>query len=365
MKKKRVLILSGIYWDETWQRHQKFAEYFAKMDYEVYFVEHIISSSFSLKKAFKIIVSNKKPSEKKKNPKSSSIEVVNCGYVNPGKGFFKLWNIVKSECFIGKYGGKYDIIVNYLPINTTRYLISRIKYKTLIYDCVRNFEGWTATEYPKDIEKQEKWLVKKSDLVFTDSFFLTDKMKRIHGNVFQFLPSIDSKWKDGITEKEPVKKIKDIAYFGNLSREQNDIELYKKLSKKGFRIHFWGSIPTDMNFDYEYHGYETNLTILCRDIIESCDAILLAYKGMMDGVIPAKIMQALSTGLPVFVNRFYDMDYLKEYLSVFESDEELLNKVNKFSWQKFLENKPIVEKYLLDKFEGNQLSMFENIFSNI
>lgn len=57
---KKALFLTGIYWDETFQRHQQFAEYLADNGYTVYFVEHIVSSKFKINTLLERIVNNAK-----------------------------------------------------------------------------------------------------------------------------------------------------------------------------------------------------------------------------------------------------------------------------------------------------------------
>ncbi len=49
---KRVLILSGIPWNTTFQRHHKISLFLNSLGYEVIFVEKIPSSKFSINKLF-------------------------------------------------------------------------------------------------------------------------------------------------------------------------------------------------------------------------------------------------------------------------------------------------------------------------
>ena len=359
---KKALILSGIYWDETWQRHQQFAEYLASMGYKVYFVEHIISSVLTVKKLKELLKGAETINNSCNNPKSENIVLSSARFLMPQKGVFCLWNDMQSKKLLKEIGNEFDVVINYLPINTTRRLIEKINYKTLIYDCVRNFTGWTGCKYPKDIAKEEKMLCDRADSIFTDSFYLTDKIADMgYGDkVEQFYPVVNTKWLAGVVDKPVAEKITKVAYFGTYSSVHNDTEIYKCISEHKIEIHIWGSVPENLEFPYVDHGFKNNLEELSREITETCDAILIAYRGNMDGVIPAKLFQAISSNLPVFISSFYDSNKLSDYMYVFENKENLIQQIESFDSNEFIVRKQKNIEFLKDKDDVTQYVRFQS-----
>lgn len=130
---KKTLMLTGIYWDETLQRHQQFAEYLLLSGYQVFFVEHIISSKFTLNKTITGLLNYNKETFRKHNKKPENICTINPNFLFP-TGLFALINKYKTKKFLKEVGREFDLVFNYLPISTTRYIIEQISYHTLIYD---------------------------------------------------------------------------------------------------------------------------------------------------------------------------------------------------------------------------------------
>lgn len=361
---KKALLLSGIYWNDTYQRHQQFAKYLVKAGYEVVFVEHIISSKFTTQKLKKVLfrkLLNKTSKVNIKEDLSKHITLVNQGFINPMGGVFKLINIVKVKQLVNKIKkmgiNKFDLVINYLPIYTTRYIISYFSYDNLIYDCVRDFINWGDS--CKNIEYEEKWLVHKANYVFTDSYYLTEKQKKMHTyNIKQFLPVVDNMWILGCKNIKIPEKINKIGYFGSFDLHI-DTEILEQLCEAGYEIHFWGKEGVNISSKIVNHGFYTNLALLATDIIAKVDAIIIPYKGNMDGVIPAKIMQALFTRLPVYISSFYDSKVLEKFLYVYETSEELLLHLHNYDKESHIYKQKETERFLSDKHEDDQYEKFK------
>ncbi len=322
---KKALILSGIYWNDPLQRHQQFAVYLQKNGYRVYFIEHIVSAAFSIKKLMSVLGKVSRDSTKSKNRTHSDINVLNMGFVPPGCRIFDFINKRKVNKLVGMVGKEFDLIINYLPISTTRLMIGQITYKKLIYDCVRNFEGWGG--YPSDISMEENQLVTRCNKVFTDSYYLTDKMRgKTKKPVVQFLPIASESWRRGCSFEKEIERIQNIAYFGTVDRHI-DTTVFKALTEKGYKLHIWGKFSAKMDFPYTYHGYLDDLEKLANAIKQVADAIVLPYQGTMDGVIPAKMMQCLQTRLPVYISRFYDSEQLEKYVYLYNSIEQICEQI--------------------------------------
>ena len=365
---KKALILSGIYWNNTYQRHQQFANYLVKADYEVIFVEHIISSKFNLNKFFKVLLGkmrNKQSVTCAKTYFPKEITLINSSFVNPMNGVFLIINVIKAKQLVKKIRrelkiSEFDLVINYLPINTTRYILSNLKYKKLIYDCVRDFVNWG--EACKNIEYEEKKLLTTSDYVFTDSYYLTKKIGASINNVKQFLPVVDNMWVEGCVKIRIPSEIKKLGYFGTFDMHV-DTKILEQLQNLGYEIHFWGKEEVRINSRYINHGFFSNLKRLASNIIEEVDAIIIPYKGNMDGVIPAKLMQALFTQLPVYISSFYDSNVLEEFLYVYRTGEDLLLQLCNYDKESHIYKQKNIERFLSDKYEDNQYKKFKAIIN--
>lgn len=340
----KALILSGIPWNTTLQRHHKISTWLKEMNYDVYFIEAIPSSKFSFKKVllrlFKIF-------NKKTNVNiEKNVKVFNGKFLTPDKIFTK-YNNKKINKLFEKIPKSYDIVVNYLPISTTYNILSNISYDFLIYDCVRDFENWGG--YPSNVNYYENKIIEKSNIVLTDSFYLTNKK-----NGVQFLPSLTRKQYDVFKNNIKPDKIKNIVYFGQIDKHI-DIDILKKLSSN-YNIHLIGNSNIKLNFPYISHGFISDKEKLAIEI-SKCDAIIIPYKGNMDGVIPAKLVESLASNLPVFISPFYDSEKLNKYCYVYHNYDELLDLIRNYK----KEQKEYPEDIILDNLEDIQYERFKKL----
>ena len=357
---KKALILSGICWNDTFQRHQQFATYLSQIGFEVFFVERIMSSKFSVSKVLSTLqrkIARKTiDNQKKVNPLPKNVKIINCGFVNPEPGIFKRINLYKIEKLIKELGTEFDLVINYLPVNTTEMIIDRVKYRKLIYDCVRNFEGWGG--YRNTIVEDELRLIDRSDMIFTDSFFLTDKMLLHKKDVVQFLPIANTLWISGCRKKK-VSEIKKIAYFGTIGTHI-DVDVLHSLVTNNYELHFWGASDITIKCNYINHGYVGDLKVLAEEITSTCDAIVLPYTGNMDGVIPAKMLQCLSTELPVYISEFYDSKKMDDYVYLFKDTCDLINKIKNFDKEKHIAKTMKTRQLIEEITESKQIEQFRH-----
>lgn len=353
---KKALILSGIPWNTTIQRHHKMAFFLSDLNYEVYFIESIPSSKFTLKKLYqKISRKFNKSNNTNKNVSNKSINIVNKRFINPMKGLFWISNKYQADNLLRKIGNDFDVVINYLPINTTLYISEHINVKKYIYDCVRDFSNWGG--YPEDILQLEKKVANMSDLILVDSYYLLNKMKNNYPkrDVLQILPTVDETLISTLKKSEISKNIRNILYFGAVG-DHIDVNILNKLSIQGYNIHIIGEVypGIKLNQNINYHGFVNDLNELAKLIVQNSDAIIIPYKGNMDGVIPAKLMQCIATGLPVFINKFYDSDILKHYLYVYKDYSNLLYKIENFNITSHDKIRNEMMKFLKENSEENQ-----------
>lgn len=352
---KKILILSGISWTDTIQRHQRIANYLAKSGNEIIFIENIVSSKFSFKKIIekiriKLIENKNKKKDKKIQKKDKKIQVYDMKVLNPQR-IFQMYNHLKVRKLLKKIGNKYDVILNYLPIETTDYIIGKCNYNSLIYDCVRDFSNWGG--YPQNLKTYEEKLLKKSDFILTDSYYLKNKLlKKIENKnkLIQILPTLSIEEYEIYKEsfKRETRRIQALTYFGSVNNHI-DVELLNELSKN-YKVNIIGKIENNIKISdkIKIFKFTSNLEELAQTILNISDAIIIPYKGNMDGVIPAKLIQSLATGLPIYINDFYDSQVLKEHLYIYEKIIDLKELIEKFDEKEFEKkrnkNKQLVKK---------------------
>jgi len=348
---KNAIILSGIAWNATQQRHHNVANWLYKLGYNVFFVEKITSSKFTIKKLLNQVFKQKQNAIK--NPENE-IKVISSKFLNPE---FRKINEKICQEVLKQLPYEVDLVINYLPIETTMYLLEKIKYKKLIYDCVRDFSKWGY--YSKNIVNIEKKLIEMSDLILTDSYYLTDKIKTKYQNkkVVQLLPIIEKTQKN-ISEKSPRKQIKNILYYGSVGAHV-DTRILKKLASDGYIINIMGQIDIKLNFQYVNLGYYSNKEKMIKKIMEVADAIIIPYKGNMDGVIPVKLLESIKTLKPIYISSFYDSNKLEKYLYVYKDYDELKKMLNNYTEEKHLEKIRYMKTFLEKDEVNNQYETFK------
>lgn len=336
---KYALILSGISWNDSFQRHHQIAIALSELGYKVIFVNSIPSSKFSFIKLInKIKYIKKRRKEKINNHKYSNITQKSLKLLWPGSLLINIWNkyIIKKYAKQNFENIDFDIVIAYLPIETTFHFLKNISYKKLVYDCVRNFQGWGG--YPNNIKYWEQMLINKADKILCDSFYLKNYLNTLakEKSPIQILPYVSSNI-NYLSMKIP-SKIQKLAYIGTLDKH-NDLELIQSLLDMNYTINIYGiNNTTIVHKNFVDKGYYNNLSLLQTHIKEDNDAIIIPYKGYMDGVIPAKLPLAISIGIPVFINSFYDSIQLKNIFFVYKNDLDLYDLLQNFNFEAFKRN---------------------------
>ena len=321
---KKALILSGIAWDSPWQRHQILSTFLACKGYEVDFVESVKSASLKLTKVInKIKENSNKRGFSKRNQKHFYVNLIKS--INPPAGIMCL-DVFFARKAVESLRYDYDLVVVYIPRSYTLEILSGIKYKRLIYDCVRDFEHWGG--YCNDIIVSERILLKKADNVFCDSYWLKDKLKEY--NPIQILPTIPSDLKIANINSFKVKVITSVVYFGTFSNHVC-ADTLEFLNSFGIKVGFIGQQNSLVPKCVKNHDYIPEQNKLVNYISNNFDAVIIPYKGNMDGVIPSKILLALTTGKPVIISRFHDSMVLantpgfSESVYVYDRFEDILD----------------------------------------
>lgn len=357
---KKALILSGVKWNSPWQRHHIIAKSLVDCNYQVDFVEGIVSSKLTKNKILSII---KKKYSKSigSNPTLKNLKIIK---TLPAPRIALLEFLYKKN--ISKnILGEYDIIITYIPRKEIIDLLNEISYKKLVYDCVRDFENWKDVD--PSILESEAVLIKKSDEIWCDSFWLEEKLsQKTEKFINRIYPTIPKFLIDGIDKKNFKRKgkVKNILYFGTIS-EHVDISVFVYLASLGYEILFIGISDIKLPDFIINLGYISDQKELLSRISEISDLIIIPYKGNMDGVVPSKLNLCLASGKPLVISNFFDSrkisneKLLKNSIYIYSDKSEIIeiiDRINNFNeFQKRISNVTEFLKY-------NAESKFKDIF---
>jgi hypothetical protein len=360
---KKALVISGIAWNATYQRHHLNSTILSELGYEVDFLQSCKSSKFSFGKIFDLV--KKKISRKNidtvNNFIPKSINVISCKLLPPSGAVSLLINFIIFHLFLKpKLQKKYDTIIIYTPTDHVNFLAT-FKAKKVIYDCVRAFSEWGG--YHASLYKNERSLLDSATVVLCDSFYLKDvHLPSISHNieVFQLIPPIE-------VNKQPNQsispKIKTIGYFGSIS-DHIDIIVFNKLIANGYDVLFWGIddlaiLPNQVR----KFGYIPDQNTLLSSLIKECDALIIPYNKPLNGVYPAKLSLSFCSGLPVFCSEFYDSLALSSLLYTYKSHDDLLKKLTIFNIKSHTKRNKKVDEFTLSLSIDNYKYKFKEIIN--
>lgn len=299
---KTALILAGLSWDAPWQRHHIIASQLSTLGYDVDFVQSLSSTPFSLAAVWRRLMTRR--AKVAHNPKPNGVTLRKVFNMPPGTWGNRLIGRIAAAFAFGEET-HYDIVVFYIPKETTTEIINRVDHSLLVYDCVRDFTNWNGAN-TKEITDSERELVSRADLIVCDSFWLEAKLSQSYGiKPVQILPTIPSALipqDDGAFRVDAIKRV---LYFGSLSAHV-DVSFLSKLHEYGCTVKFIGRSNIPLPSFIQDLGYEADQRILRDRIASECDLVVIPYKGRVDGVVPSKIPIAIASGRPILISKFFD-----------------------------------------------------------
>jgi glycosyltransferase involved in cell wall biosynthesis len=333
---KDVVILASFEWNFLWQRHQIFATSFSQVCRKVVFIESLANRNPGVKdiprimeRLVRLVVKKSRRKAVPKGRRRAENLVVISPVVLPST--LKIYRIINKKVFVPflaklvfRRGVKSPIVLNYLPNQTSLDLIETLRPRLTIYDCVQNWPLYPRV--PKDTEVIEKRTIQASDLVFTDSLFLDNKVRQIRPDVQRILPGVDFDHFQAADKGRLRKQIRTLCYFGGINEIRIDFGLLKELaSGSPVSIHMIGPIkskiprlPENIIFrgELSYEELPSNL----RDF----DCLILPYKvtEFTKGIIPAKLFECFATGKPVIASPLPSLYEFGDFLYVAESAPE-------------------------------------------
>jgi hypothetical protein len=219
------------------------------------------------------------------------------------------------------------ILINFLPVSYAYTLQSKLNPDILIYACTDSFQDMPGFRHVKLFEDE---LVSSSDLVFTTSQNLLARFKERHSRLMLMLPGVDyALFEKARVEGQKPKKSLMCVYFGTLRKEDNDIDLLRKISHK-YQLKIVGLAKVSLE------GFSNNTQIVGPVAINQlsvhiadADVLLLPYIGAKQTrfITPAKLFQCLATGKPIVAIGLPSISWLGDVIHICQTHEEYLTAI--------------------------------------
>jgi hypothetical protein len=291
MNYSEIVIVSDIDWSFVKQRHQQFAEMFAKDGVPVTWLNRLGSRNLRASDIIKYVKSKffNNRNSKYRSQKAESIKYKKI-FLLPFRG----WAVDFINNFLLKnqiYVNKNTLIIHYLP---QLWIVDAFKDARHIFECVNRF-----TSDPSINHDNFKKFLDKMDLIITDSRVITADINALGYRSVEIGPGVSNDFFN-ISEDEVQEKC---LFFGHL-RQDNDLAVIRELRAyiqvDGVGLDSTGQVDKDL-FDYWYGQLPREQLPL---LIKKYKYLILPYISdeYQEGIIPAKFYEALATSRIVLVS---------------------------------------------------------------
>ena len=196
------------------------------------------------------------------------------------------------------------ILITYVPTFNTLDLIAELDPRLIAYVCVHNYD---EDEVMPDLLRAERQLAESCDLLYADSHFLQDRLKRLSGGeqVFPCLPGVDLAAFEAAFRGDELGRRRTLCYFGGLGPHL-DLDLYAGLARNGIRVVFIGVLSPALK-DAVPPEIEVRPPVPNAELpaaLKDADMLMIAYKRSpyIRAVLPAKLFECLGTAKPLLVS---------------------------------------------------------------
>ncbi|MEW6382238.1 MAG: hypothetical protein AB1611_21960 [bacterium] len=213
------------------------------------------------------------------------------------------------EKALHKYQIKDPLVIVYSPTFNAIDIIETLRPKKIIYICYHNFDAAPSYVLP-DILLSEKELIKISDVLFADSAFLQDRLKKMAPGkqVFRSMPGVYYGLFHQAFRGDEAKQRKNLYYFGSIKYDL-DFGLYEAMASHIHTV-FIGVVDSGMSTkipsNIEVRPPVSNKYL--PNLLKEADMLGLFYNDcpFVRGIIPAKFFECLATGKPILVSGLHE-----------------------------------------------------------
>jgi len=315
-----LLILSSVHWHFTWQRHHEVASRLAGRGYRVTYLEPIPKRWPGVRELGRVVGRLRGRHEeaglmRQPVPEGVSLRsVVTLPDVGPvSRWLNRILSVPRHARRLSRELRRPLVTINYLPLAASVDLQHRLAPDLAVYDCVWD---WPHDPYSRPGVIREPDLLAAVDLVFADSPYLFERMKKLHPRVERVLPAVDYELYAGARRGSKLsdERIR-CAYFGAVGANV-DMPLLARLSRE-FALRIIGPVqealpPLGPGTEVIGAVAQPELPALLAD----ADVLVLPYRDAEHsrGVIPAKTFECLATGKPTVAK---GLESLKEFGELF------------------------------------------------
>lgn len=343
----RIIIFSENHWDSPlkYQRHH-LADYLSKDESitKVYFFSKVTIRLFSFRDISTLVKQLFwRNNDKIRRKKDSNIETIEFNLI-PFQKNFKFINATLKNRLIKRIEGisksEKIVLISYQPFPCLLEIATKLAPHRFIYISVHDFENMALVS--KEVCNAERKIIEEVDLFTTDSLTLFEKLAPSEKRLISLSPAcpyitvLNSK-----NNEFKSTRINKIIYFGTLA-SYLDWGLLKTLANNGYTIDFLG-VEYDVDLKnilsksklYKPRDFEDSF-----DLFQQYDALILPYVTNLrnDHIIPAKIYECFSLGMPVFTStmKWAKNSEINRYLFCYVDAADLILQLENFNLDNFL-----------------------------
>ena len=343
MSRPPVVMLSGVRWDAPWQRHHSLATLFARAGYPTVFVETTGLSNPRLSLAtLRKVTARVDRSGEGHSPASGeeNLTIYSPLVAPPTAEVFRGINakllVPKVAQDLGKLISGSPIVVAYPPTRTTLDIIAGLRPRLLFYDRADDYGAFPRV--PKDIAATERELLHRADLISCTSKILLNEVRSLRPDAFLSGPAVDYE-RFAVLQNEGRGAVRNVAFFGDLSDERTDFEVFGAIARAGFGVRIVGTLGrVERGFlktpGIEYRGLVPHERL--PEALAGVDAFVLPYRDnrLTRSISPAKIFECLATGKPVISAPLPAMLDLGEHVYVADGPEGFVRSLRRLDeWE--------------------------------
>lgn len=297
---KKIIIYNEVDWNFLDQRHHHLARYFASKEYEVEFVERVVSripslSYFMTQIKRKIFTSKNVGHKVEKKSIENNIIIRRSLFLPHVYGVFSVYNYFIWLFYERR---KQDNAIVYSFVDNPYIIGKRLNffksYKRSVFDIIHNWWEfpWRKTQHRLSVVS----CIQTFDEVVTDSKAISSKLSDLECSNHLMLPGVSSNWFVG-KHCEPVKEELKPVFFGNL-RSNSDIELITQIAQF-YPLDLYGRIAPEVENELLGCSFMGSVTSKSLPIVlKNYNTILLPYNkdAFSQTISPAKYFESLATG---------------------------------------------------------------------